>query len=134
MGCKSHCGGWDWHGPHRGHFKGNTLVHGLQCVGRTFTREQEIAGYVSQCTPFIAILVLLDSMEDMFSGEARGCGWQASAAAANLGAFYIVSLPAAIALAFVYNLKVIGLCIGLVLGIIFQVAILGILTDWQKQA
>ena len=72
--------------------------------------------------------------EDMFSGEARGCGWQASAAAANLGAFYIVSLPAAIALAFVYNLKVIGLCIGLVLGIIFQVAILGILTDWQKQA
>ena len=44
-------------------------------------------------------------MEDMFSGEARGCGWQASAAAANLGAFYIVSLPAAIALAFVYNLK-----------------------------
>jgi MATE family multidrug resistance protein len=64
---------------------------------------------------------------------ARGRGWQASTAAANLGAFYIVSLPAAIALAFVYNLKVIGLCIGLVLGIIFQVAMLGILTDWQKQ-
>lgn len=37
-----------------------------------------------------------------------------------------MSLPAAVALAFVYNLKVIGLCIGLVLGIIFQVAILGI--------
>lgn len=70
MGCKSHCSGWDWHGPHRGHFKGNTLVHGLQCVEWTFIGEQEIAGYVLQCNPFIAILVLLDSMEDMFSGVA----------------------------------------------------------------
>lgn len=63
-------GGWDWHGPHRGHFKGNTLVHGLQCVGCMFTGEQEVVGYVSQCILFIAILVLLNSMEAIFSGSA----------------------------------------------------------------
>lgn len=120
MGCKSHCGGWDWHGPHRGQYKGNTLVHGLQCAGWTFTGEQEVVGYVLQCILFIAILVLLDSMEAMFSGVARGCGWQASAAGANLGTFYIVGLPAAVALAFVYNLKVVGLCIGPLLGSSFR--------------
>ena len=36
-------------------------------------------------------------------GVARGCGWQKIGAFVNLGAFYAVSIPSAILLAFVFH-------------------------------
>lgn len=39
------------------------------------------------------------------AGVARGCGWQHWGAWTNLGAYYIVGLPAAITLAFHYHLN-----------------------------
>ena len=37
-------------------------------------------------------------------GTARGCGWQKIAALINLGAYYIVGVPSAVLLAFVFKL------------------------------
>lgn len=38
------------------------------------------------------------------SGVARGCGWQKIGAIVNLGAYYLVGIPAALCFAFVYHL------------------------------
>ena len=70
------------------------------------------------------------------SGVARGCGWQNTAAFANLGAYYLVGSPVAAVLAFVLHFKVKGLLIGMTIGTALQVIILGLVTlstNWQKQ-
>lgn len=102
-----------------------------------FTSEQEVADYVREFVPFIAIWNLLNSIQVVISGVARGCGWQSSAAAVNLVAYYVVALPAAVVLAFVYDYKVKGLCMGLFLGAsihTFTLVLLTLRTDWEKQA
>lgn len=83
------------------------------------------------------MLQVMDSIQGVLSGVARGCGWQALGAAANLGAYYVVGLPAAIVLAFVYNLKGRGLWFGMIMGIFTQTVTLFLMTcatDWQQQA
>jgi MATE family multidrug resistance protein len=113
------------------------LYTGRSVWGWAFTSEQEVVDYVSQCIPFIAIVAVLDALQAVVSGVARGCGWQAYAAAANLGSYYIVGLPVALVLAFVYDFKVVGLCMGLFAGIFTQavaLVILTLMTDWRKQA
>ncbi|KAG0612798.1 hypothetical protein M758_6G052700 [Ceratodon purpureus] len=105
--------------------------------GKAYTHEQEVIDYVAQCTPLLAIMHLMDSIQGVLSGVARGCGWQAFGAAANLGAYYIVGLPAAVVLGFVYDLKGRGLWIGMVLGIVTQASSLVLitcLTNWHQQA
>lgn len=105
--------------------------------GKAFTDEQEIIDYVAVCLPLLAIMHLMDSIQGVLSGVARGCGWQAFGAAANLLAYYMVGLPAAVVLGFFYHLKGPGLWWGLITGMATQTAVLVILTcmtDWQKQA
>ena len=102
-----------------------------------FTSEQEVADYVRECIPFIATLNILNSIQVVISGVARGCGWQSSAAVVNLVAYYVVGLPAAVVLAFVYDYKVKGLCMGLFFGVFthtFTLVLLTLHTDWEKQA
>lgn len=113
------------------------LYMGRSVWGWAFTSEKEVVDYVSQCIPFVAVVAVMDALQAVVSGVARGCGWQAYAAAANLGSYYIVGLPVAFVLAFVYDFKVIGLCMGLFVGIFTQAVVLVILTlmtDWRKQA
>lgn len=113
------------------------LYTGRHVWGWAYTSQQEVTEYVARCIPALAILVVMDAIQSVLSGVARGCGWQALAAAANLAAYYIVGIPTAVVLGFVYDLKGLGLCMGIVVGIVVQAAglvLLTLLTDWQKQA
>lgn len=113
------------------------MYSGRNLWGKAYTQEQEVVQYVAECIPLLALIHLMDSIQGVLSGVARGCGWQAFGAAANLGAYYVVGLPAAVVLAFVYDLKGRGLWIGMLLGIVTQASSLVIitwLTDWQQQA
>ncbi len=115
-----------------------TLLYTKRHVwGCAFSGDEEVVESVAECIPFIAVLILVDSISGVLCGVARGCGWQAAGAAGNLAAFYMVGWPAAVVLAFVYDLKVKGLCIGLLLGMLVQAVTYGMLTivtDWEKQA
>jgi len=105
--------------------------------GKVFSNEGEVIDYVARCIPLLTTMQIMDSIQGVLSGVARGCGWQAFGAAANLGAYYIVGLPAAITLAFVYDLKGRGLWLGMILGIVTQTVTLSILTymtNWQQMA
>lgn len=82
---------------------------------------------------FFVLLLLLSSSS---LGIARGCGWQDIGAYANLGSYYLVGIPIAVALGFLLNLKGIGLWIGILTGSTVQVILLGLITsftNWQKQ-
>lgn len=115
-----------------------SLLYSVRNVwGWAFTSEQEVVDYVARCTPLLATLAVMDSIQGVVSGVARGCGWQAFGAVANLGAYYIVGLPIAIVLAFVFHFNGVGLWTGILCGITTQsitLVIMTVATNWQKQA
>ncbi|KAM1186801.1 hypothetical protein ACFX2G_016238 [Malus domestica] len=70
-------------------------------------------------------------------GTARGCGWQKIGAYVNLGAYYLVGIPLAILMAFVFHAGGEGLWLGIICALIVQVLLLLIVTirtNWEKQA
>ncbi|XP_076929986.1 protein DETOXIFICATION 16-like isoform X2 [Bidens hawaiensis] len=85
------------------------LVVGLALVAargvwaKLYTNEAEVVSYVSLVIPVLAISNVMDGVQGVLSGVARGCGWQKMGTLVNLGAYYLVGLPCAIALTFVYN-------------------------------
>ncbi|KAJ7559509.1 hypothetical protein O6H91_04G088500 [Diphasiastrum complanatum] len=105
--------------------------------GWAFTNDAKVVEYVYQCMPFLAALVFMDAIQGVLSGVARGCGWQDLGAYTNLGSFYILGLPCATILAFVFHSNDLGLWIGMIVGMAVKTAALFLITlftDWDKQA
>ncbi|XP_024538637.1 protein DETOXIFICATION 16 [Selaginella moellendorffii] len=113
------------------------LLSTRNVLGYAFSNEEEVVKYVASLMPLTTLISVLDPIQGIFSGVARGCGWQGLGAVANLGAYYIVGLPLGSVLAFFFDLKGRGLWIGIVCGIATQATLLTIVTlstNWQKQA
>ncbi|PKA59709.1 MATE efflux family protein 5 [Apostasia shenzhenica] len=69
-------------------------------------------------------------------GVARGCGWQHIGAYLNLGAYYLIGVPIAVVLGFVFHVGGKGLCVGIMCGLFVQTVLLGLITsftNWKKQ-
>ncbi|TYI36968.1 hypothetical protein ES332_A03G179300v1 [Gossypium tomentosum] len=99
--------------------------------------EKEVVDYVTTMAPLVCASVVLDSLQGVLSGIARGCGWQHIGAYVNLGAFYLVGIPVAATLAFWLQLRGVGLWIGIQFGAFTQTILLAIVTsciNWEKQA
>ncbi|XP_044468915.1 protein DETOXIFICATION 12-like [Mangifera indica] len=106
-------------------------------LGYAYSNDKQVVQYIAAMTPLICLSVITDSLQAVFSGVARGSGWQHIGAYINLGAFYLVGLPVAGVLGFVAHLKGKGLWIGLVAGSVVQASFLALitsLTNWKKQA
>lgn len=81
-------------------------------------------------------LEIVLNMDPLAPGVARGCGRQHLGAYVNLGAYYLVGLPAAVVLGFVFRLRGKGLWLGLNMGSLVQSTLLSVVTystDWRKQ-
>ncbi|XP_049384379.1 protein DETOXIFICATION 14-like isoform X3 [Solanum stenotomum] len=105
--------------------------------GYAFTYEKEVATYVAEITPILCISIIMDGTQAVLSGVARGSGWQHIGAYVNLGAYYLVGIPAALLLGFVLHLNGKGLWSGLVSGAAVQSISLSLVTsftNWEKQA
>ncbi|XP_022771980.1 protein DETOXIFICATION 3-like [Durio zibethinus] len=105
--------------------------------GYIFSNEKQVVNYVAEMIPLLCISVLIDSIQAVLSGVARGTGCQHIGAYVNLGAFYLVGIPLAAVLCFGLNLRGQGLWIGIVAGISVQASLLALVTgftNWQKQA
>ncbi|CAA2978820.1 DETOXIFICATION 14-like [Olea europaea subsp. europaea] len=106
-------------------------------LGYAFSNEMDVVNYVKDMTPFFCVSIIMDSLQAVLSGVARGCGWQHIGAYVNLGAYYIVGIPVALLLGFVLHFKGEGLWSGLVAGATVQsllLALITCLTNWEKQA
>ncbi|GAB2280015.1 Protein DETOXIFICATION 12 [Dionaea muscipula] len=114
-----------------------TLFAARRVFGYCFSNEKEVVDYVTDMAPLVCISVIMDNLQGVLSGVARGCGWQHIGAFVNLGAFYLFGIPIAAVLGFWLQLRGKGLWIGIQAGSILQTALLAIITssiDWEKQA
>lgn len=105
--------------------------------GYVFSNEKQVVDYVTTMAPLVCLSVIMDSLQGVFSGVARGCGWQNIAAFVNLGAFYLCGIPTAAILGFWLKFRGRGLWIGIQAGAFTQTLLLGIITtctNWEKQA
>ncbi|GAB4840352.1 Protein DETOXIFICATION 12 [Ancistrocladus abbreviatus] len=115
----------------------STLFAARRVFGYSFSNEKEVVDYVTDMAPLVCISVILDSIQGVLSGVARGCGWQHIGAFVNLGAFYLFGIPIAATLGFWMKLRGRGLWIGIQAGAILQTVMLSVITsciDWEKQA
>ncbi|GKB37808.1 DETOXIFICATION 16-like protein [Tanacetum coccineum] len=83
---------------------GLALVASRRVWASLYTYEAEVVSYISLVMPVLALSNIMDGIQGVLSGVARGCGWQKICTLVNLGAYYLVGLPCAIVLTFVYNL------------------------------
>ncbi|XP_077221207.1 protein DETOXIFICATION 12-like [Tasmannia lanceolata] len=114
-----------------------TLFAFRYTLGYAYSNEKEVINYVTEMAPLVCVSVIMDSLQGVLSGVARGCGWQHIGAFVNLGAFYLVGIPMAAVLGFVLHLRGKGLWIGIMCGSIIQSALLSLITgftNWQQQA
>ncbi|XP_057952746.1 protein DETOXIFICATION 16-like [Malania oleifera] len=105
--------------------------------GYAYSNETEVVRYVANMMPILALSNLLDGVQCVLSGIARGSGWQKIGAVINLGSYYIVGIPAAIVLAFVLHIGGRGLWLGIILALIVQVTFFLVITfrtNWEQEA
>uniref|UniRef100_A0A7N0T1Y9 Protein DETOXIFICATION n=1 Tax=Kalanchoe fedtschenkoi TaxID=63787 RepID=A0A7N0T1Y9_KALFE len=97
-----------------------------------FSDEADIISAFASMTPLLTVSILLDSIQGVISGVARGCGWQQMAVGINLAAFYLIGVPTACVLGYALKLQVKGLWIGLITGLACQTGALLLLTKYAK--
>ncbi|CAN1240141.1 Protein DETOXIFICATION 12 [Linum grandiflorum] len=114
-----------------------TLYACRHAFGYSFSNDKEVIDYVTRMAPLICLSVIMDSLQGVLSGIARGCGWQHIGAYINLGAFYLCGIPVGVMLGFWTDLRGKGLWIGVQVGAFTQTLLLFIVTictNWEKQA
>ncbi|KAL0013356.1 hypothetical protein SO802_000425 [Lithocarpus litseifolius] len=82
---------------------GTALILGRNVWGYSYSKEEEVIRYLGEMLLLVAISHVFDGLQSVLSGVARGCGWQKIGALVNLGAYYLIGIPIAITLAFVYH-------------------------------
>ncbi|KAL2634656.1 hypothetical protein R1flu_006135 [Riccia fluitans] len=105
--------------------------------GSMFTRDAKILSLVATVLPIVGLCELGNCPQTTGCGVLRGCARPTKAANINLGSFYLVGTPVAIALGFWLKIGFVGLwfgllaaqvtCVTLMLTVLFN-------TDWNKQA
>ncbi|RVW89801.1 Protein detoxification 20 [Vitis vinifera] len=82
----------------------------------------------------IKIIFLI--LELFLAGVAIGAGWQGAVGIVNVGCYYVVGIPIGALLAYVADLSVRGMWIGVLCGIGMQTLVLTIMTwrtNWDEQ-
>ncbi|RCV33204.1 hypothetical protein SETIT_7G064200v2 [Setaria italica] len=105
--------------------------------GYAYSNEAEVVKHISKMMPILAVSFLFDCLQCVLSGIARGCGWQKIGACVNLGAYYMIGIPAAFCLAFLDHLGVMGLLLGMICALVVQMLLLLAITlcsNWEKEA
>ncbi|XP_044429181.1 protein DETOXIFICATION 16 isoform X3 [Triticum aestivum] len=114
-----------------------TMVLLRNVWGYLYSNEQEIVTYISRMLPILGISYLIDGLHSSLSGVLTGSGKQNIGAAVNLGAFYLLGIPLAAMLAFVFHLLNYGLWLGIVSGSFTKLVLLTFIAwciDWEKEA
>nr|POF20560.1 protein detoxification 27 [Quercus suber] len=103
-----------------------------------FTSSTEVVQEVDKLLYLLGAAILLNSVQPVLSGVAIGSGWQALVAYVNLGCYYIIGLPLGILMGWVFNLGLMGIWSGMIIGgTVIQSVILAIITirsDWENEA
>ncbi|KAH1033551.1 hypothetical protein J1N35_045725 [Gossypium stocksii] len=116
---------------------GTVMISGRKYWGYLYSRDEQVVKYVGQMLLLVAASHLIDGIQSVLTGVARGCGWQKIGAWINLGAYHLIGTPCSILLAFVYHLGGKGLWTGLIVALFVQAICLAIVTlniKWEEEA
>ncbi|KAJ1691978.1 hypothetical protein LUZ63_016133 [Rhynchospora breviuscula] len=105
-------------------------------ISYIFTEGETVAHAVSDMSPLLATILILNGIQPVLSGVAVGCGWQTFVAYVNVGCYYIVGVPLGIFLGFKFKLGAKGIWAGMLGGTSMQTLILvwvTFRTDWKKE-
>ncbi|KAF4371529.1 hypothetical protein G4B88_008244, partial [Cannabis sativa] len=111
------------------------LIFGRQ-ISYIFTDDEKVADAVADLSVLLAFSILLNSIYPVLSGVAVGAGLQGTVAIVNIFCYYLIGIPLGVVLAYVINLEVKGLWIGMLCGVLAQTITLSIITwktDWDLQ-
>jgi MATE family multidrug resistance protein len=104
---------------------------------RLFTDDPEVIDIVARALPVVAVTQVFDGISAGAHGLLRGIGKQAIGGPANLIAYYVISLPISLGLAFGLDWKLEGMWLGITVGLM-SVAIMEYIylwrTNWQDAA
>ncbi|CAM0904938.1 unnamed protein product [Alopecurus aequalis] len=116
---------------------GLTMILVRNLWGYAYSSEKIVVEYISRIMPILGMSFVFDDVQCVLSGVVRGCGLQNIGACVNLGAYYLVGVPAALCFAFFYHFGGMGLWFGIMCGLIVQMLLLlsiTLWTNWEKQA
>ncbi|GAB4858019.1 hypothetical protein Ancab_015922 [Ancistrocladus abbreviatus] len=111
------------------------LVFGKE-IPYFFTSDEQVAEAGADLSIPVAFTMLLQSIQAVLSGVAIGCGAQGKVAIVNICSYYLIGVPIGVLLAYVGDLDIMGIWIGLLAGMLVQVLILSYLTwkiDWVNE-
>jgi multidrug resistance protein, MATE family len=86
-----------------------------------FTQDEEVISIVAHTLPIVAVTQVFDGLCAGAHGLLRGIGKQSIGGPANLFAYYVISLPISLGLAFGLSMKLDGLWLGVTVGLIWYV-------------
>nr|POE62056.1 protein detoxification 13 [Quercus suber] len=75
----------------------------LLCFRLCLKQREGSCGSIANMVPFICLSIIMDGLQAVLSGVARGSGWQHIGAYDNFGACYLVGVPLVIVYAFVVH-------------------------------
>lgn len=104
-------------------------------IARLFSEDAKVIETALVILFILGVNQLYDCPNVIFAGCLRGQGRQKIGSSLNLVSYYMVAVPAALLIAFVMDLKLVGLWIGLGIGIICLAASEAIFlfrADWEK--
>ncbi|XP_019076989.1 protein DETOXIFICATION 24 isoform X1 [Vitis vinifera] len=105
-------------------------------IAYLFTSDEEVITMVSSLSVLLSFSILLNSVQPVLIGVAIGAGWQGAVGIVNVGCYYVVGIPIGALLAYVADLSVRGMWIGVLCGIGMQTLVLTIMTwrtNWDEQ-
>ncbi|KAM1758613.1 hypothetical protein EV1_007740 [Malus domestica] len=97
-----------------------------------FSDSHIIADQFASMVPLLTISIVVDSVQGVLSGVARGCGWQHLTVYVNLATFYLIGMTISSLLGFMFKLHAKGLWIGLICGLSCQAGTLLFITLRSK--
>ncbi|CAL9017193.1 unnamed protein product [Prunus brigantina] len=109
-----------------------TLAVGHNIWAGFFSDSHIIAEQFASMVPLLVISIIVDSVQGVLSGVARGCGWQHLTVYVNIVTFYLIGMTISSFLGFKFKLHAKGLWIGLTCGLSCQAATVLYITQSTK--
>ncbi|KAL2633704.1 hypothetical protein R1flu_005183 [Riccia fluitans] len=102
-----------------------------------FSDDRVVVDAVAKWLPFVALTFLLEGVQAVCSGVARGCGWQRTGAWINLISFYVIGAPLVYVFSVRLQMGAQGVWLGYYTGLLLQMSIYSTVafrTNWPKMA
>ncbi|XP_039137588.1 protein DETOXIFICATION 34-like isoform X1 [Dioscorea cayenensis subsp. rotundata] len=101
-----------------------------------FTSSKEVQDSASTAVYLLAIVLMITAIQSTLIGSITGTGWQGLVAYINLACYYLLGIPLAAALGFLFHWGLQGIWIGMISGYIAQTLVLITIvckTNWKGQ-